>query len=192
MYGEVKVDFRAELLGLMKCMAMTLQLGLESDEIRSAVGYDASSLGTTSERADEMAVIVEAVNAHLTLSDPLGSVELRRTILDLIPQILMHYQALRFPAILDPMAPLPPVKSGQSGHPEIVKRTGMILPVSGLLRLIGVSLLDKDSIENFKSNGLNVRVILSHAVDDPLNPYQRENAIFVLKIISYEKEITVG
>jgi hypothetical protein len=55
--------------------------------------------------------------------------------------------------------------------------------VSACLRLIAVSLTDIEAKQTLIDTG-NVKTIVSHMVDDPLNPFQREAAVFVVNVFT--------
>lgn len=100
-----------------------------------------------------------------------------------IPRLLRDYQALRFPEILSPSSVSLPLKRDLSSFPEIIYETGLFVPVSACLRLVAVSLSDNETKQELVDAD-NVKVIVSHMVDDPLNPYQRESAVFVIKVLT--------
>jgi hypothetical protein len=95
----------------------------------------------------------------------------------------LGYQALRFPEILRPESHALPVKRDLSTVPDILIRSGLFVPVSACLRLIAVSLQDNKSKKSLLDNN-NLKAIVSHMVDDPLNAFQREAAIFVIKVLT--------
>lgn len=140
-------------------------------------------LGDMSDRSLHAAHIINDINNYLVSSPPSESEALRLFIVRTIPQLLLGYQALRFPQILEETSKDLPLKEHLSRFPEIIATTGLFLPVSACLRLIAVSLVDDIAKQSLVDSG-GLKTIISHAVDDPLNPLQRESAVFVIKVLT--------
>jgi len=140
-------------------------------------------LGDMSDRSLHAAHIINDINNYLVTSPPSESESLRLFIIRTMPQLLMGYQALRFPQILGETRKDLPLKEHLSRFPEIIATTGLFLPVSACLRLIAVSLVDDIAKQTLVDSG-GLKTIISHAVHDPLNPLQRESAVFVIKVLT--------
>jgi hypothetical protein len=145
-------------------------------------------LGTADAREIRMLSILNDINDYATKNEPAKTLSLRLFVARYMPRFLLGYQSLRFPQILEKSAPILPNKVDLSRFPELVNETGLFVPVSAVLRLIAVCIVDDEAKEELIRAG-NVKTIVSHMVDDPLNPYQRECAIFVVKVFTtgYEK-----
>ena len=142
-----------------------------------------SVLGDPVDRSQNMAGIINDVNAYVVSSDPSESIELRDFVIEHIPRFLLGYQSVRFPQIINSRSTDLPTKADLSKFPELINDTGLFVPVSSCLRLIAVSLVDERAKQKLIDTG-NVKAIVSHMVDDPLNPFQREAAIFVINIFT--------
>jgi hypothetical protein len=146
-----------------------------------------ASLGYPDDRSASMMKILNSLNEFIVKHSPSSTKDLRLFVARYLPQFLLGYQSLRFPHIADSGSTTMPTKEDLSMFPEIINDTGLFVPVSTCLRLIAVSLLDAESKAELIDAG-NVKAIVSHMVDDPLNPFQRESAIFVVKVLTTDFE----
>ncbi len=142
-----------------------------------------SSFGSVDDRTQSMADLLNDANNYIISNDPRVTKELRLFVVKHIPSFLMAYQALRFPAMHNNSIVLP-VKSSLSKFPEVVQTSGFFVPVSTCLRLVAVALVDEDARKALLDTEGGVKTIVSHMVDDPLNPYQRESAVFAVKVFT--------
>ena len=140
-------------------------------------------LGDIPDRSHNAANIVNDINNYLVNSSPVESESLRLLVVKEMPRFLLAYQALRFPQILGERSNQLPLKDDLSKFPDIIASTGLFLPVSAFLRLVAVSLVDDMAKQALIDSG-GLKTIISHAVDDPLNPLQRESAVFVIKVLT--------
>lgn len=146
-----------------------------------------ANLGDPDDRSASMMKILNSLNELIVTHSPSSTKDLRLFIVRYLPQFLLGYQSLRFPHIVDSGGTTMPTKEDLSKFPEIINDTGLFVPVSTCLRLIAVSLLDAESKAELLDAG-NTKAIVSHMVDDPLNPFQRESAIFVVKVLTTDFE----
>ena len=152
------------------------------------VSDDVSFLGAEEDRSVELARRLDLINQFVVSSSLEDTRETRLAIAEMLPKFLTQYQALRFPVILmnDSQNQMP-TKADLSKFPEIIYDTGLFVPVSACLRLIAVSLVDHEAKIRLLESG-NVKAIVSHMVDDPLNPFQRESAVFVVNVLTRDFE----
>ena len=176
-------NIKDELAGLLKCIGDSL--GMELDVCTTAAMSDGSieDLGPVEDRASYIHKQLNAVNEYVSSTEPTSTRDLRLFVVEFIPRFLLAYQALRFPVISDSSSSGLPTKSDLSTFPEVIYDTGLFVPVSACLRLIAVSLTDTESKQKLIDAG-NVKTIVSHMVDDPLNPFQREAAVFVVNVFT--------
>ena len=160
-------------------------LALGDSEFVSIVSKNLTidDLGDISERGHKAADMLNEVNNYLVSTSPTESERLRLFVIKTIPRLLLAYQALRFPQIMGEASKDLPLKEHLSRFPEIIANTGLFLPVSACLRLVAVSLVDDTAKQTLLESG-GLKSIISHAVDDPLNPLQRESAVFVIKVLT--------
>jgi len=173
----------SKLEDLIRLFVTHLGLPNSGKESLSPRSMTIEDLGDVSDRSDNAADIVFDINNYLVNTSPIESETLRLFVVTEIPRLLLAYQALRFPQILGETSTDLPLKEHLSSFPEIIANTGLFLPVSACLRLIAVSLVDDTAKQTLIDSG-GVKTIISHAVDDPLNPLQRECAVFVLKVLT--------
>lgn len=140
-------------------------------------------VGDISERSAKAADILNNINNFLVSHPPYDTERIRIFVVRTVPKLLLAYQALRFPQILGEDTRDLPLKEHLSKFPEIIANTGLFLPVSACLRLVAVSLVDDKAKQTLIDEG-GLKAIISHTVDDPLNPLQRESAVFVIKILT--------
>jgi|LauGreDrversion4_2_1035121.scaffolds.fasta_scaffold94103_2 hypothetical protein len=161
------------------------QLALESfsGEWLSQSSLQLEDLGDVDDRSAHIADIINVSNDYLVSHPTAETGKLRHFIVEQVPRLLVGYQALRFPQILGESSSELPLKEHLSRFPEKIHQTGLFLPVSAFLRLIAVSLTD-DSAKQLLIDSGGLKAIISHTVDDPLNPLQRESAVFVMKVLT--------
>lgn len=141
-----------------------------------------SSFGSVDDRTQSVADLLNDANNYIVSNDPRVTRELRLFVVKHIPDFLMAYQSLRFPSHMQDETL--PMKSSLEKFPEVVQTSGFFLPVSTCLRLLAVALIDEEARESLIETETGVKAIVSHMVDDPLNPYQRESAVFVVKVLT--------
>lgn len=164
-----------ELTRIVTIINRSLQLPeLTSDYIQ---GCSVEEFGAIHERTRYIGGTLNEINDFIVNSDPKETLPLRKKVVELIPLLLMNYQLLR---VLSSGAS----KESLSKWPEIVEITGLKIPVSTCLRLIAVCLLDSEVKQCLVDVPLGVKAIVSHMADDPLNPFQREGAIFAIKVLT--------
>ena len=142
-----------------------------------------SILGERDEREGQLRLALNELNEYIVKSNPESTKTLRFMIVDLLPKLLMVYQSLRFPQIFKTSSVQLPTKVNLEPFPGVIHDTGLFLPVSTCLRLLAVSLSDVEAKNHLIDCG-NLKSIVSHMVDDPLNPLQRESAVFVVKVLT--------
>jgi len=176
-------DHHDSLVDLLSIIALYLGFSKTLDFCREPHTLKIENLGDVDERTQSAADIINTLNYYIQSQPPNVSRKLRLAIVRYMPHFLRGYQSLRFPQISQPESKELPLKHDLSTFPEIISTTGLFVPVSTCLRLIAVSLIDDDAKHALiESDG--VKAIVSHMVDDPLNPYQREAAVFVIKIFT--------
>ena len=153
--------------------------GSDFDELNGVAYLPAE----VSSRSGFITLRLNEVNDFVLNTDSRGSTRLLFLLLKWIPRTLLAYQALRFPQILESDAALMPRREDLGSIPAIVEKTGVFLPVSACLRLIAVCMVD-DAARQFLVESGGVKTVVSHLVDDPLNPFQRESAIFAVKMLT--------
>ena len=142
-----------------------------------------SILGERDEREGQLRLALNELNEYIVKCKPESTKTLRFMIVDLLPKLLMVYQSLRFPQIFKTSSVQLPTKVNLEPFPGVIHDTGLFLPVSTCLRLLAVSLSDVEAKNHLIDCG-NLKSIVSHMVDDPLNPLQRESAVFVVKVLT--------
>ena len=176
-------NIKDQLAGLLKCISESLGIefdfGMTECQLRQKIG----DIGPVDDRASYIHNQLNAVNEYISSTDPTATRDLRLFVLQFIPRFLVAYPALRFPVISDSSSTALPTKSDLSTFPAIIYDTGLFVPVSACLRLIAVSLTDIEAKQTLIDTG-NVKTIVSHMVDDPLNPFQREAAVFVVNVFT--------
>lgn len=185
-FGSIFEEKMANEIGKLSKLITYVSRSLELENVLADLPDETipdDFLGPPDDRAFRMVSILNTANAYISSLSPENSLNIRLFVVRYFPRFLMRYQALRFPQILDNVSSSLPTKSDLSRFPEVVNETGLFLPVSAILRLIAVSLIDEESKEELIRAG-NVKAIVSHMVDDPLNPFQRECAIFVIKVFT--------
>ena len=176
-------DHISTLNDLIHLFSLHLNLPNMLNGTESLGKLNLEDLGDVPDRSHNAANIVNDINNYLVNSSPGESESLRLLVVKEIPRFLLAYQALRFPQILGETSNQLPLKDDLSKFPDIIASTGLFLPVSACLRLVAVSLVDDMAKQTLIDSG-GLKTIISHAVDDPLNPLQRESAVFVIKVLT--------
>jgi hypothetical protein len=171
------------LLGLMEVYASQLAVQGLPPVANVERGVRLVDLGDVADRSENIADIINNTNNYLVNHSDTETKSLRLFVVENIPRLLLGYQAMRFPQILGEESKHLPFKEHLSRFPELISQTGLYLPVSACLRLIAVSLTDDCAKQALIDSG-GLKAIISHTVDDPLNPLQRESAVFVMKVLT--------
>ena len=177
-------EFVTLLRQLVSSVGERLSFSWEPGRKRSHSFYIQELLGPADGRSSRILGILNRVNEFIVMNAPDSTLELRKYVVTEIPKFLLEYQALRFPEIIDPSCVSLPLKRDLSLFPEVIYETGLFIPVSACLRLIAVSLSDSSAKQVLVGNPESIKSIVSHMVDDPLNPYQRESAVFLVKVLT--------
>jgi hypothetical protein len=184
MVGKQVEDFVRIMASVGSALGFVEQPWISSYGIHEEVSF----LGSEKERSMELTRRLNEINNFVVSNTIEDTREIRLAIVEMIPVFLMQYQALRFPVILtNDRANQLPTKADLSRFPEVIYETGLFVPVSACLRLIAVSLIDHESKVRLLESG-NLKTIVSHMVDDPLNPFQRESAVFVVNVLTRDFE----
>lgn len=179
-------DFEELLSQLIRTVSTELGFFDDAQQAGSGAGVPVDDLlGEVDDRVARMVSIFNSVNEFIVSSDPLETAALREYVVDHLPRFLVGYQSIRFPQIKETGTSQFPTKADLTKFPELINDTGLFVPVSTCLRLIAVCLTDDRSKQRLIDCG-NVKSIVSHMVDDPLNPFQRESAIFVVNVFTRE------
>jgi hypothetical protein len=166
------MDWVGETLGFSHCISLP----------KLETSMCIQKLGSVEDRTQSIADILNDANNYIVSHDRHVTRNLRLFVAQHIPGFLMGYQALRFPQIVDPKCL--PVKSDLNTFPDAIHSSGFYVPVSTCLRLLAVSLIDDEARDTLLASEHGVKTIVSHMVDDPLNPFQRESAVFVVKVFT--------
>ena len=176
-------EFARELQDLLNNIAIGLQMSTSIFPSEAPDVALEAQLGSPEEREHAVSLIIQAYIDFITTEDPQKSQKLRFKVVDHVPPFLLAYQALRFRNIDQAM----PTKETLSEFPAIVVETGLYMPVSKLLRLVALSLTDEASKRRILERG-HTKALMSHMVDDPLNPLQRECAVFAINLLTRDFE----
>jgi hypothetical protein len=176
-------DYVEELTGLLVGVAHSLNL---PKDIFTCYGRVGSNVQELIENGEAISAIRERINRYIEVvigSDHQDTLPFRLFVAEYIPKFLLAYQALRFEVGNRQGSSELPSKSSLSEFPLIVAETGLYVPVSSFLRLLAVCLCDTACKTRLVDCG-NVKSLMSHMVDDPLNPLQRECAVFAMNVLT--------
>jgi hypothetical protein len=184
MTSSSKVD---ELRLIMDSVANVLGI---SNNIYNPINPSGSLFEKLSEvdsRESTLRCLINEYNDFVVQNDPETTKTFRLFVVSELPRFLVGYQLLRFPSVSSSEDWPLPTKQSLQDFPEAVVETGLYVPVSACLRLLAVCLSDVEAKQCFIDSG-NVKALMSHMVDDPLNPLQRESAIFAVNVLTRDFE----
>ena len=134
-----------------------------------------------------MTDLINSLNKYVIDNETEITKEFRLFVVEVVPRFLVAYQLLRFPVHETPQDGALPTNKSFTDFPQSVTGSGLYVPVSACLRLLAVCLTDEPAKRRLVECG-NVKALVSHMVDDPLNPFQRESAIFAINVLTRDYE----
>ena len=181
-------QYARELHDILNSVANALEMSRSIFQYESTGSPVETEFGPPTEREQVISTRIQAFIDYITTVDAEKSQELRYKVVDLVPSFLLAYQALRFRNIdSEAQGAAMPTKETLSEFPTVVAETGLYMPVSKLLRLVAVSLTDEAAKRRIVE-GCYTKALMSHMVDDPLNPLQRECAVFAINVLTRDFE----
>jgi hypothetical protein len=180
-------QFARQLRETLATIATALQLSPSLYPCENLKAGSVEEFGPPEDRELAICRNIERYIDYITATDGSVTKDLRFIVIDFVPRFLLAYQALRFQPISGEDTASMPTKDTLAEFPAIVVDTGLYMPVSKLLRLVAVSLIDGESKQRLVDSG-NSKALMSHMVDDPLNPLQRECAVFAVNVLTRDFE----